>query len=497
MNDRADVVGDLADGPRPTAPSTVSCAACGVAAEPGDPLPFRCRNAGTDDADHLMVRTLDPDRVRFPAPDDPHADPNPFVRYRELFHAHHLGLAGGLSDEAHVRLISELDDAVAAVDGHGFEVTSFGRADDLSDALGGAAPGGVWVKDETGNVSGSHKARHLMGLMAHLRVVEAIDGDDAVSRDLAIASCGNAALGAAVVAKAAGRRLLVFVPEWADPSVVERLRALDAVIEACPRRPDVAGDPTYHRLREAITDGAIPFTCQGPDNGLTIEGGETLGYELATQLLASGVRLDRIVIQVGGGALATSVIRGLEDAISLGTDVAMPTIDTVQTEGAWPLRRAWQRFAHRVLVRAGHHEPETYPDRELAELLLHPSATDDVEFELVEARRHRSAFMWAWEQEPKSLATGILDDETYDWAAVLEGMVRTGGVPLVVDEATISEANERARTTTGIDVDHTGSAGLAGLIALRRNGDAVPGERVAVLFTGVRREVSETDRGEE
>ena len=28
----------------------------------------------------------------------------------------------------------------------------------------------------------------------------------------------------------------------------------------------------------AIDDGAVPFTCQGPDNGLTIEGGETIGY---------------------------------------------------------------------------------------------------------------------------------------------------------------------------------------------------------------------------
>jgi threonine synthase len=475
--------------------STVACAACGLEAEPGDQLPFRCRNAGMDDADHLMVRTLDPARVRFPAHDDPDLDPNPFVRYRELFHAHHLGLAGGLSDEEHVGLLRGLDGAVAVVDGHGFEVTPFGRADDLSDALGFVAPGGVWVKDETGNVSGSHKARHLMGLMAHLRVVEAIGGGDPEPRDLAIASCGNAALGAAVVAKAAGRRLLVFVPEWADPLVVARLRTLGAAIEPCPRRAGVAGDPTYHRLHEAIAGGAIPFTCQGPDNGLTIEGGETLGYELATQLEASGERLDRIVIQVGGGALATSVIRGLDDAIALGAAVRLPTIDTVQTEGAWPLRRAWQRFAHRVLLRAGHHEPEAYPDRELAQLLLHPSATDDVAAELAEARRHRSDFMWPWEPEPAGLATGILDDETYDWAAVLEGMVQTGGVPLVVDEATIAEANERARAATGIDVDHTGSAGLAGLIALRRSGDVEAGERVAVLFTGARRDAP--DRGEE
>ena len=35
-------------------------------------------------------------------------------------HAHHLGLAEGLTDAAHVRTIRELSDAVAIVDGHGF-----------------------------------------------------------------------------------------------------------------------------------------------------------------------------------------------------------------------------------------------------------------------------------------------------------------------------------------------------------------------------------------
>jgi threonine synthase len=469
-------------------PSVVSCAACGFEAAPDEPHPFRCPNAGTDDADHLMVRRLDPQRVRFPDAFASDPDPNPFVRYRELFDAHYLGLTHGLSDLEHVALVRELDSAVARVDGQGFGSTPFARADELSGELGFETSGGVWIKDETTNVSGSHKARHLMGLMLHLRVAESAGMTSRGSGDLAIASCGNAALGAAVVAKAAGRRLLVFVPEWADPIVVGKLSDLGAVIEPCRRVPGIAGDPAYHRLREAIAAGAVPFTCQGPDNGLTIEGGETIAYEIVTDLLRVGGHLDRVVIQVGGGALASAVIRGFTDAIALGANVTMPTIDTVQTEGAWPLRRAWERFVHRVLEAAGHHEPQAYPDRKLAELLVHPSVRDELEQELTESRRRRSQLMWPWEQEPKSLATGILDDETYDWAAVLEGMVRTGGVPVVVNEATIAEANELARRTTGIDVDHTGSAGLAGLIAMLRNKEIVPTERVCVLFTGVRRD---------
>ena len=65
---------------------------------------------------------------------------------------------------------------------------------------------GVWVKDETENVGGSHKARHLMGLMIWLRVAERIDPGLA-RRTLAIASRRNAAIAAATIARAAHRAL--------------------------------------------------------------------------------------------------------------------------------------------------------------------------------------------------------------------------------------------------------------------------------------------------
>src|SRR5204862_3473199 len=122
---------------------------------------------------------------------------------------------------------------VARVDERGFRVTPFVREDDLSARLGFSPDGGLWVKNETGNVSGSHKARHLMGLLLHLEVGERVGVVDPGARDarpLAIASCGNAALAAAVVARAAERRLQVFVPTVADQVVVARLKVLEAGI---------------------------------------------------------------------------------------------------------------------------------------------------------------------------------------------------------------------------------------------------------------------------
>jgi threonine synthase len=415
-----------------------------------------------------MAVRLDPRRLRFPV-GAAAAEPNPFLRYRELFHSYQFARAHGLPDADYVAIVRRLDAAVARVDGHGFTVTPFGRSAALSDRLGFEPAGGVWVKDETSNVSGSHKARHLMGLLIHLEVVERLGlgwGRNVSRSPLAIASCGNAALAAAVLARAGSRPLDVFIPTTADPGVVARLERLGARLTICPREDGVAGDPTYHRLQRALLDGALPFTCQGPDNGLTIEGGKTIGYEMASDLVGSGAPLDRLFIQVGGGALASSVIQGLQDAIRLGVPIPMPRIYAVQTHGAYPLQRAYDRIAERI----GVNPP--------------PAAVDDA---LRYASGHRSEFMWPWEGEPKSIAHGIIDDETYDWLAVVRGMLTTGGSPLVVSEETLIEANTVARTATGIDVDHTGSAGLAGLLELHRTGAVLARERAAVLFTGIRR----------
>ena len=350
---------------------------------------------------------------------------NPFVRYRSLLSAYDRAE----SDADFLDIVHRLDDAVAEVDGRGFVVTPFAPNESL----------GAWVKDETGNVGGSHKGRHLMGLAIWLDVVQ-IDR----SRPLAIASCGNAALAAAVIARAAARPSTVHVPTWADAAVIDRLRELGAALEVCPRHDgDPPGDPCVHRFREAVASGAVPFSCQGPDNGLTIDGGRTLGYEIAD----AGVAIDDVIIQVGGGALASSLAQGLGEAGSLGALDTVPTIHAVQAAVHSPLVRAWE-----------HRRPD--------------------------ARRHRRELMWPWEPPGHSIATGILDDETYDWAAVLDALERTGGRAVTVTEEELGDATDRARAATAIAVSPTGAAGLAGLEVLRREGHIGPDRNAAVLFTG-------------
>src|SRR5439155_23338429 len=130
--------------------------------------------------------------------------------YRSLFHPYPLATWNGMSDAEYVDLVEALEGAVTEVDGRGFVETPFGPRDDLAARLGMPADK-LWVKDETGNVSGSHKGRHLFGLLVHLEVAEQLGFASPDDRPpLAIASCGNAALAAAAVAKAGGRQLEVF-----------------------------------------------------------------------------------------------------------------------------------------------------------------------------------------------------------------------------------------------------------------------------------------------
>lgn len=412
--------------------TSMVCGGCGHVAPPLEPLPFRCPNAGSDDTDHVLQRRFMPDdALREAFFDD---EPDPFIRYRRLTHAWNTARLAGISDGEYIALVRRLEERISEIDDNTFHVTPLMR------------DGRLWIKDETVNVSGSHKGRHLMGLMIWLELFDR----QRPARTLAIASCGNAALAAAVVARAAGRRLDVFVPADASGVVVDRLEALDAKVTRCPRQPGAAGDPSYLRFREAVAAGSLPFTCQGNENGLVIEGGQTLGWELVSQLLSFGAGVDRMFIQVGGGALASACIAAFEDALALRLIDRLPRIHAVQT-AASPLERAWQRLT-----------------------------------DLDDAIHHRSDFMWPWETPPASIAHGILDDETYDWVAVVRGMLRSGGSPVAVSEEGLLDANRRGREL-GVPVDATGSAGLAGMLELERRGAIGAGESLGVLFTGLTR----------
>ena len=379
--------------------------------------------------------------------------PHPFVRYRWLLDSYRRAIAGGWSDQDFVALVHRLDEAVAGVEGHGFSITPLTRQSGLAVALD-LESDHLWIKDETANVAGSHKARHLFGVLLHLAIDEEENGGE-----LGIASCGNAALAAAVVARAVERPLRVFIPTWADPLVVGRLEGLGAHIEVCERSPGEKGDPTFLRFQASVARGVtIPFSVQSPITSTTIDGGRTIGWELAEQLALARVGGPlRLFVQVGGGALAAAVWSGLAAGIREQWLGVSPVLHTVQTEAVAPLNRAWRRLAafEGEALEAARSEPDLY--------------------------------MWPWEEVGTSAASGILDDVTYDWMPIMEAMFDSGGRAQVVSEEMIQRANELGRSLTGIDVDHTGTAGMAGLLDPEVAASIGKDEHVVVLFTGRRR----------
>ena len=435
-----------------------------------------------------------------------------FESYAERLEASRLAPGGVGASDAVATAIGELDTAVAGVEGHGFEPTPFAPAPELAEAVGiGNAE--LWIKDETGNVSGSHKARHLFGVALSHRLDDP-DGGRRGAAPYAIASCGNAALAAAVVARAVGRSIDVFVPTWANEAVVDRISELGGRVVRCERQPGVPGDPAHHAMVAAIEAGAVPFSCQGTETPATIDGGRTLAWEMVDALIehdgGAPARLDRLFVQVGGGALATAVVTGLAAAVDRGDLARLPAVHAVQPEGNHPLVRAWDTLALESLTpeRAPNTRDRAYFLDRIVRAQAVPEGTMDNgrRASIAEAagpiggarlqelvgrlRYDPERYMRAWESEPVSYASGILDDITYDWIDIVEAMLASGGWPLVASEDDFQRAHRLAHRHTGIDVCPTGASGLGGLLALTGASDTSgsagvsPGERVAVLFTG-------------
>ena len=421
----------------------LECSVCGAHVSIDQPLSWRCPNASGTHRQHVLhFKSTN-------VPFRPSEDDNPFLSYRKWLAVDSFGEAIGLAEDVRVRIIENLNSAIATVGGVGFQRTPLVRAHALSDHLGFSADGGVWIKDETNHVAGSHKARHLMTEMLHLLMAEEAGltpwSTSSQRPPLAIASCGNAAIAASTIAAAVKWPISVHVPVAASPQVVEILTSLNADIHVCPRREsDPPGDPCVFRFRELVAKGAIPFGVQGTENAWCLDGGRTIGWEILEQM---NHRVDRLFIQVGGGAFASCV------ASSFKNVGVHPRLHAVQTEGCAPLARAWNRAR------------ETGGMSNIGE--------------------RWSDLMWPWESEPHSLADGILDDETYDWIGVIEGMADTGGSPIVASEASVVAAYNMAHQFTSINVSPTGTAGLAGLLEYREQVD--DSERVVVVFSGALR----------
>jgi len=441
--------------------TSLTCNSCKTVVA-GSPSPFfKCPNShAASEADHVLMPSAIgaaeiASLVEMSSSDAAAAaSVNPFVRFRALLYPYRVAMASGMSDQEYIALVTALDDKIKAIDGTGFVTTPLMYSDELQ----------AFIKNESGQVAGSHKARHLFNVMTYLQVLDEQRPAGSLpmkaQRRLVVASCGNAGLAAATIAAAAEWPIDVCIPDNADPSVVANLQSLGKTVNIvfCPRDVDEvqvgdvgmvstagAADPTVAVFKNMISEhNSIPFSVQGSECGVAVEGVQTLAWEVLEQAAAEGhtsLDFSDLFIQVGGGALGAGLAQGLQRAADGDVEKVMPglkipqvpSIVTVQAEGNAPLNRAYTQMV---------------ADGKSAE----------------EAAKDRSRYMFPW-ANPASIASGILDDETYDWVELARGMEKSGGEALVVNEDAIAKANAYAKAQLKVNSCITGSVGLSGLMA--------------------------------
>jgi threonine synthase len=482
----------------------LKCIGCGTKYKLDGPYPvYGCENCESNGVNHILEKFLADDQP-LPALEKiiqrKNSISNPYSIFREFFFVYFLAEYLNINYEA---ILAKFNSGLKDIEEPGFFETPIQIVENSK-----LSKGKIFIKNETNNVTGSHKARHLMGNILYLEVLVRA-GILKNKPKLAVYSCGNAALAAAALAKSAGYYLDVFIPPNVNHRVTDTLKKYEANTVVCSRYEGEIGDPCYNRFQEALHLGSVPFSCSGPDNWSNIEGGQTLCLELMTQSIAKGSDFNSIVIQVGGGALASSAIKTLEELHQFGYINKIPRIYTVQTEGGYPLVRAYclliQEIAEannltcslnfskknkkleaikenqKIAVYSRIKQSEIL---NIAHFIKENYSSDKIQRILNIAAKNMNPYMWSWEEEPHSIAHGILDDITYDWFKIVQGMFKTGGLPVIIDEEGLKEANRKALSCTNINADHTGTSGLAGYLALIKLGYLDGRDNVALFFTG-------------
>jgi threonine synthase len=283
----------------------------------------------------------------------------------------------------------------------------------------------LWVKDESGNPTGSFKARGLSAavtMAAHLG-----------AKILAIPTAGNAGGALAAYAAVAGLPCHVFVPE--DTPEINQLEVLlyggnlhrmPGLITDCGRK--------VAELKEEL--GAFDVsTLKEP---YRIEGKKTMGLELAEQL---GWRLpDVIVYPTGGGTGLIGMHRAFAQLEEVGwlAKGKRPRFVTVQAEGCAPIVRA------------------------LAD---------------------GSDYASAW-QDAHTCAAGLRVPAAVGDFLMLQALRESGGTAVAVSDTDLVADMRLMGGTQGINAAPEGGACVSALRSLLASGWLKPDEEVVVFNTG-------------
>jgi threonine synthase len=282
----------------------------------------------------------------------------------------------------------------------------------------------LWVKDETGEPTGSLKDR-----ASALAIVKAAERHAPV---VTTASTGNAAAALAGVAASVGQDTVIFVPAAAPEAKVAQLLAYGARV--------LLVDGSYDDAVRLCLEAGRRFGWYNRTTGFNpymSEGKKTVALEIAEQL--GWQTPDVVVVPVGDGCIIGAVYKGFADLVALGWIDALPRLVGVQASGSAYLADAWAR-GEDVL-----HKP--------------PITTTTV---------------------ADSIAAGLPRDRLKAMRAV----TATGGAFVTVDDDAILAAIPAVAARTGIFLEPAAAAVWAGLLAAREQGLVDEKDRVVLLGTG-------------
>ena len=182
----------------------------------------------------------------------------------------------------------------------------------------------LYLKDDTGNLTGSFKDRASI-LVAAFAKTHGIN-------EIVLASTGNAGSSMAGIAAACGMKATIFLPKTAPKAKMIQALQYGAHVVSVDGNYDRAFDlsleySTKHKLLSRNT----------AYNPLTIEGKKSVAIELFRQF---GDAPDVVFVPVGDGVIMSGVYKGFKDLLQFGLIEKMPTVIAVQAEGSAAIHNA-------------------------------------------------------------------------------------------------------------------------------------------------------------
>jgi threonine synthase len=282
----------------------------------------------------------------------------------------------------------------------------------------------LYIKDESGEPTGSFKAR---GLSLAVSMAKALG-----ATDVCLPSAGNAGSALAAYAAKGGLKAHVFVPKDIAQLFLMETRAYGAEVETVDGLITDAGKVCAERAKE---NGW--YECATLKEPYRVEGKKTMGYELAEQM---GWKLpDAILYPTGGGTGLVGMWKAFAEMETMGfVGPARPRMYAVQAEGCAPVVKAFSD---------GKNEVEFWPD----------------------ATTH---------------ALGLRVPKPYADALILDAIRQSHGSALAVSEEEIMAGVREAASFEGLFMAPEGGACVAALRKLRASGHLSADDTVVVFNTG-------------